>query len=103
MASFRSEHLFECSDTVFWEKVFFNAEYNRRLFHDELHFSEGKELEQKHEDDRVVRVVRATPPAPELPGPLKAARGNGVGYEERGVFERAKKRYEARVRPNSLA
>lgn len=103
MASFRSEHLFECSDTVFWEKVFFNAEYNRRLFHDELHFSEWTELEQKDEGERVVRVVRATPPAPDLPGPLKAALGNGVGYEERGVFVRATKRYDAKVKPNSLS
>jgi uncharacterized protein DUF2505 len=102
MASFRSEHVFDCSQTTFWEKVFFDAEYNRRLFYDELHFAEWTELEQKHEGDRVHRLVRALPPPPDLPGPLKAALGNGVGYEERGVFERPKNRYEARVRPNSL-
>lgn len=102
MSSFRSEHVFECSQTTFWEKVFFDAEYNRRLFYDELRFAEWTELEQKHEGDRVHRFVRALPPAPDLPGPLKAALGNGVGYEERGVFERPKNRYEARVKPNSL-
>jgi hypothetical protein len=102
MPAFRLEHVFDCNQTTFWEKVFFDAEYNRRLFFDELHFSEWNELEQKHEGERVVRLVRAVPPAPDLPGPLKAALGNGVGYEERGVFERSKHCYDARVRPNSL-
>lgn len=102
MPSFRVEHVFDCSQTTFWEKVFFDAEYNRRLFYDELHFSEWKELEQKHDGERVHRFVRALPPTPDLPGPLKAALGNGVGYEERGVFDRSTNRYEARVRPNSL-
>lgn len=102
MPAFRFEHVFDCNQTTFWEKVFFDAEYNRRLFFDELHFSEWKELEQKHEGERVVRFVRAVPPAPDLPGPLKAALGNGVGYEERGVFERSKNCYDARVKPNSL-
>jgi len=102
MASFRMEHVFACNQTTFWEKVFFDAEYNRRLFYDELHFTEWNELEQKHEGERVHRFVRAVPPTPDLPGPLKAALGNGAGYEERGVFDRAKNRYEARVKPNSL-
>jgi len=102
MPSFRMEHVFECSQTTFWEKVFFDAEYNRRLFYDELHFTEWSELEQKHEGERVLRFVRAVPPTPDLPGPLKAALGNGAGYEERGVFERPKNRYDARVKPNSL-
>ncbi len=102
MPSFRAEHVFECSQNTFWEKVFFDAEYNRRLFYDELHFAEWSELEQKDEGPRVLRFVRATPPTPDLPGPLKAALASGAGYEERGVFERATNRYEARVKPNSL-
>ncbi len=103
MASFRVEHVFGCSQKTFWEQVFFDAEYNRRLFYDELHFVEWTELEQTHENDRVRRVARALPPPPDLPGPLKAALAGGVGYEERGVYERATNRYDARVKPNSLS
>jgi hypothetical protein len=102
MASFRVENVFECSQSTFWEKVFFDAEYNRRLFYDELHFSEWRELEQTDEGERVRRRVKATPPIADLPGPLKAAIGDGAGYDETGVFERAKNRYDARVRPNVL-
>jgi Protein of unknown function (DUF2505) len=102
MPSFRVENVFECSQQTFWEKVFFDAEYNRRMFYDEFHFSEWRELEQKDEGARVRRWVKATPPLADLPGPLKAAIGDGAGYEERGVFERATNRYDARVRPNRL-
>lgn len=102
MPTFRVENVFDCSQLTFWEKVFFDAEYNRRLFYDELHFSEWRELEQNHEEGRVRRVVKATPPIADLPGPLKAVLGEGAGYEERGVLDRAANRYEARVKPNTL-
>jgi hypothetical protein len=50
----------------------------------------------------VRRLVRATPPLGDLPGPLKAAIGDSAGYEERGVYDRKTNRYEARVLPNRL-
>lgn len=102
MPSFRVESVFECSEETFWDKVFFDAEYNRRLFYDELHFSEWRELERKDEGDRVRRWVKASPPMGDLPGALKAAIGDGAGYEERGVFVRATRRYDANVQPNRL-
>jgi len=103
MPSFRVENVFECSQTTFWEKVFFDADYNRRLFYDELHFVEWTELEKKDEGTRVQRFVRALPPVADLPGPLKAVIGDGAGYEERGVFDRSSNRYQAAVKPNRLA
>jgi len=103
MPSFRIEHTFECTQATFWEKVFFDEEYNRRLFYDELHFVEWTELDRKDEGPRVTRYVRALPPLGDLPGPLKAVIGDGAGYEERGVFDRATNRYEAKVKPNRLS
>lgn len=102
MPSFRVEHVFECGQKTFWEKVFFDEEYNRRLFYDELHFAEWRELERKEEGETVRRYVRALPPVADLPGPLKAVIGEGAGYEERGILDRPKNRYEARVQPNVL-
>lgn len=102
MPSFRVDNVFDCSQITFWEKVFFDAEYNRRLFYDELHFAEWRELELENQGDRVRRLVKAKPPMADLPGPLRAAIGEGAGYEERGVFERATNRYDAKVKPNVL-
>lgn len=103
MPSFRCEHDFECSENTYWEKVFFDEEYNRRLFRDELRFPEWRVLDQKDEGQRVVRNLRAQPPIEDLPGPLKAVVGEGAGYEERGVYDRSTRRYEAKVQPNRLA
>lgn len=103
MPSFRCSHDFDCSEETYWEKVFFDDEYNRRLFNDELRFPEWRVLDQKDEGSRVLRNVRAQPPVEDLPGPLKAVVGDGAGYEERGVFERAAHRYEAKVTPNRMA
>lgn len=103
MPSFHLEHEFECSEDCYWEKVFFDEEYNRRLFLDELHFPEWRELEKKDEGPRILRLIRALPPIGDLPGALKAVVGDGAGYEERGVYERSTHRYEAKVTPNRLA
>ena len=103
MPSFRLEHDFECSANTYWEKVFFDDEYNGRLFRDELRFPEWRVLDQKDEGPRVIRNIRAQPPIEDLPGPLKAVVGEGAGYEERGVYDRATSRYEAKVQPNRLA
>jgi hypothetical protein len=103
MPSFRCVHDIECSENTYWDKVFLDDEYNRRLFNDELRFPEWKVLDQKDEGSRVIRNVRAQPPIEDLPGPLKAVVGDGAGYEERGVYERATHRYDAKVTPNRLA
>lgn len=103
MTTYRVEHLFECSETTYWEKLFFDEEYNRRLFYDELHFHEWRELERKDEGTRVKRFVRAVPPLRDLPGPLKSVIGEGAGYEERGIYDRETKRYQADVLTNTLS
>lgn len=103
MPSFRVEHTFECSQNTYWEKVFFDEEYNRRLFIDDLHFPEWRVIDQKDDGKKVVRVVRAQPPVGDLPGPLKAVVGDGAGYEEHGTYDRATHRCESKVIPNRLA
>jgi hypothetical protein len=103
MPSFRLEHTFECSQDCYWDRVFFDEEYNRRLFFDELHFTEWREVEKKDEGNRVLRLVRALPPFGDLPAALKTLIGDGVGYEERGVYDKSAHRYEAKVQPNRLA
>lgn len=103
MGSFRAEHVFNCSEATFWDKIFFDDEYNRRQFTDVLHFSLWKEIERRDEGERIVRRVQAAPPLGELPGPLKAVIGESAGYEEHGVFDKQKRRYTVKVVPNKLA
>jgi hypothetical protein len=103
MPSFHLEHDFDCSEDTYWERVFFDEDYNRRLFHEELRFPVWTVVDQKDEGSRVIRNLRAQPPIEDLPGPLKAVVGDGAGYEERGVYDRGTRRYEAKVTPNRMA
>lgn len=103
MPDFSVEHRFNCSEESFWSQVFFDQDYNRRLFLEFLKFTGWRELKTEERDNQVHRVVEAIPPIGDLPGPLKAIVGEGAGYEERGVFDRANKRYTATVVPNRLA
>ncbi|MFZ5891111.1 MAG: DUF2505 family protein [Myxococcota bacterium] len=103
MPDFRVEHTFNCSEETFWSKIFFDQEYNRRLFLERLKFAGWKETKHEEHEGKVQRVVEAIPPIGELPSALKSIVGEGAGYEERGTLDRASKRYTAEVTPNRLA
>jgi len=103
MPDFRVEHTFNCSEESFWTKVFFDDDYNRRLFLERLKFSVWREVSREERGTEIHRVIEAAPPVGDLPGALKAVVGEGVGYKERGVFDRAARRYTVDVEPNRLA
>jgi hypothetical protein len=103
MAELRVEHVFNCSEETFWTKVFFDDEYNRRLFRETLKFPVWRVLKSDDRGDEVQRTIEASPPIGDLPGPLKAVIGDNAGYEERGVFNKKTKRYQVQVVPNRMA
>jgi hypothetical protein len=103
MAGFQSTFDIECSEDTYWDRVFLDEEYNRRFFKDELHFPEWRELGRKEVDGKLHRNVKATPYVGELPGALKAVIGDGLSYEERGVFDRARHHYELEAVPSRMA
>lgn len=99
----RIEHVYDCSAEVFWNQIFLDEEYNRKLFLDELHFSVWKVLRSEERGNELHRVIEATPPLGDLPGALKRLLSEGLGYEEHGVLDRAQRRYRLEVKPRSLA
>jgi hypothetical protein len=102
MAGFRTDNVLACSEATYWDKIFLDDEYNRRLFLDELRFTEWRELARDQEGELLKRRVKASPHVGEVPGALKALVGDGIGYEERGTLVRKKNRYEAKAIPNRL-
>jgi hypothetical protein len=67
-------HEINCSVDHFW-KVFFDKEFNQKLFVEELGF----------------------------PGPLKKLLGDSFGYEEDGTFDRKSGVWKWKMKPNTLA
>jgi hypothetical protein len=103
MLELHVDHTLECSEDVFWDRVFLDEEYNRTLFVQTLKFTSWRESKRETRDGLIHRVVEAVPPIGEVPAALKAVIGQGAGYEERGVLDRAKKSYRIEVVPNRLA
>ena len=103
MAEISVEHVFKCSADTFWTKVFFDDEYNRRLFQEILKFPIWRVIKTEERGDEVLRTIQASPPVGDLPGPLKAVVGDNAGYEERGVFNKKTQRYKVQVVPNRMS
>lgn len=99
----RIEHTYSCTSEVFWNQIFLDEEYNRRLFLDELHFESWRVVSSETRGSEVRRVIEAVPRIGDLPAPLKKLLSAGAGYEERGVVDLQAHRYRLEVTPRSLA
>jgi hypothetical protein len=103
MATLEVEHIFNCSEATYWDRIFLDPEYNERLFKTELKFPVWREVSREERGGALHRVVEVVPYVGELPGALKAVVGEGIGYEERGVLDLKAKSYKVAVVPNKLA
>ena len=102
MTERRIEHLYSCSESVFWDEIFLDPDYNRRAYLDVLKFERWEVIEEREQGDQVHRTIEATPPAPDLPAALERLISEGLGYTEHGVFDRKARRYRLQVTPKSL-
>ncbi|MGC4066920.1 MAG: DUF2505 family protein [Polyangiaceae bacterium] len=83
----------ECSEATFWEVLFFDAEFNRRLFLEELKFASWKVVSERKTEDAIERELEVCPNVGEIPGALKAVVGEGLSYSEHGRYDRKRRRY----------
>ena len=102
MADVRIEHVYDCSVDTFWERIFFDDEYNRRLFKETLQFPLWEVKKSEDRGNEVERVVECVPKLADLPAPIKKVVGDNVGYREEGVFDKKARRYRINIVPNKL-
>jgi hypothetical protein len=102
MESVRIEHTFECSEQTFWDKIFFDEEYNTKLFLERLKFPVWKEAKREERGGEIHRVVQVVPNMGDAPAALKKLVGDNAGYEERGIYDPVKRRYRIQIVPNAL-
>jgi hypothetical protein len=100
MGKFTVTHEIHCNDDTFW-KVFFDRDFNTKLFLDNLHFPEYSILEQRETDREIVRKVSGMPKL-DMPGPVLKILGPGFKYVEEGTFDKATKRWRFQMTPNVL-
>ena len=99
----RIVHTYNVSADTFWEKMFFDDDYNRRLYLEALKFHDWKIEKNKDDGNRVERSINVAPQLGDLPGPMKKVLGDNVRYVEAGVFDKAARRYSITIIPSRLA
>ena len=96
-------HDLACDTDTYFLKCLFDAEYNQRLFIDQLKFPGYKVLEQKDEGDTISRRIHISPPLEGFPAPVKKAVGDSFSYVEEGTYNKKTKRYAFKVVPSAMA
>lgn len=101
MAEVRLEHVHNCCVDTFW-KVFFDVDYQAALFRDGLRFPLFEQLSFEETDKQIRRVIRVKPRVVGVPAPVKKLIGDGVSYEEHGVFDKTSRNFKYRIQTSRL-
>lgn len=101
MGKFTVTHEIRCNVETFW-KVFFDKDFNEKLYLEALGFPEYKTLEQNETDKQITRKVRAQPKM-SLPGPVAKLFGSGFSYVEEGSLDKGTQVWRWKLNPSTLA
>jgi hypothetical protein len=93
------KHTFNTDVDSFWDKLFFDPDYNQALFEGHLKFNNYRVLQlERGSDGSVHRRVECAPPI-ELPAVAKKAIGDSTSYVEDGRFDPKSRRFSVEVTP----
>lgn len=96
MRKLSATHVIDCDIETFW-KVFFDAEYTKKLYLEGLAFKSFEILEQSETKRRMKGI-----PKMNVPGPVAKLLGDSFGYEEQGTFDREKNTFSWKMTPNTM-
>jgi Protein of unknown function (DUF2505) len=86
-----ARHVFDTDIDTFWNKVFFEQDFNERQYRDALKFKSWELLELTGEPGgKRTRKVR-TEPSSDAPAVVKKLIGDSIAYVEEGTFDPATK------------
>lgn len=100
MKEVKFDHVFECDADTYWDRIFFDEEYNTSLFKERLKFPVWKATVKRNDDSVLERTIEVAPPVGDVPGPVKKVLGDNFGYKEHGRFDRKTKRYHVDIESN---
>lgn len=101
MGKFTVSHEINCNAETFW-KVFFDKDFNMKLYKENLGFPEFTIVDQSETDSEIVRKVNGTPKM-DVPGPVAKVLGSNFGYKEEGKFNKSTKLWQWKMIPSTMA
>lgn len=103
MSKFTLRNIFETDRETFWNRVFFDAEYNRRLYLEGLKFKDFELIELTGEPGGVRTRKMRTEPQSEAPAVVTKLIGGSLSYVEEGRFDPATMRWTYTITTSKLA
>jgi hypothetical protein len=95
------KHIFNTDVDTYWSKIFFDREYNNKLFHEILKF-EYELLELTEEPSGVRRRKVRIEPKTDAPAMIKKLVGDSIGYVEEGTFDPKAKKWNYKISTTKL-
>ncbi len=86
----------DCDIEGFW-KLFFDREFNQKLYKDGLGFKSFEIVDVSDSGRRFKGV-----PTMKVPGPVAKLLGDSFGYEENGTLDKAANIYRWKMTPNTM-
>lgn len=100
---FTLRNTFETDAATYWSKLFFDREYNRRLYLEGLGFEDFELLEVGGDPDGIrTRRIRVVPRS-DAPAAVKKLLGGGLSYVEDGAFDSKRGIWTFRTKTSSLS
>lgn len=96
------KHTFNTDVDTYWSKIFFDREYNERLFRDVLGF-QYELLELTEEPSGVRRRRVRIEPKTDAPAVVKKLVGDSIGYVEEGSFDPKTKKWSYRITTTKMS
>lgn len=101
MKKFTLRQSFDMSADEYW-KIFFDADFNRKMYREVLGFREYEVVELKGSlADGYERKVRSVPKS-DLPAAARAVVGEGISYIEEGQWDPTTKRWSYSLTPSTM-
>jgi hypothetical protein len=97
MADSRIVNELDCSEDTFWNVLFLDPEFNRRMFLDELKFTKWQVVSERDQGDILERELDVGLNVGDIPAAVKAVVGDSIGYREQGRFDRKRRRYAVKA------
>ena len=101
MSTFKVTHEINCNVETFW-KVFFDKEFNEKLYKEGIGFPEFSVVSQT-EDDASIKRKCAGKPKLNMPGPVMKLLGDSFRYTEEGTFDKKSGIWRWKMTPSTLA
>ncbi len=95
-------HAIDTDLTTFWDRMFFEPDFNREVYVAGLQFPEWTLLSDDDRPNERLRKIKVVPKQ-DAPAVIKKLAAGTFSYVEEGRFDKATRRYSMRITPSVLS